>query len=102
MAHDSSRKTSLVKIGGSIGIAATFIALASFVMALFGFLAAMMLSPLALVMGLVGIVVSIAGAVMHPAHGDEETQPIAALFVCLMAIVGGLIQFQIWRALPPG
>lgn len=104
MAHTthSSRKSSLVKIAGALGIASTLIALATFLMGLFGFYAAFMLSPLALILGTLAIILTIVGVVMKMPDGDEETQPIAALFVGMMGVVGGLIQLQLWMHWPQG
>jgi|SRR4051794_25713643 FtsH-binding integral membrane protein len=90
----ASRQTSLVKIGGALGVAATFIALAVFLVACFGFDAVFMLSPLALVLAAVGFVLTVIGAVMRQHLGNEEAQPIAAVFVCLIGIVAGLIEMM--------
>ena len=86
-----------MKIGGALGIAAVFIALAAFVVAVFGFEAALMLSPLALVLSAVGMVLSVVGGVMHKHVGDEETQPIAASFVCLAGLVAGALELMFWK-----
>ena len=96
----SSRKSSLVKIGGSLGIAGSFISLLLFLFALFGFNAAFMLAILPVAFGGIGMVISIVGAVMNKHEGDAETQPISALFTCATAIIVGLIEMQIWITWP--
>jgi FtsH-binding integral membrane protein len=92
-----SRETSLVKVGGALGIAAVCIALAALVVAIFGFEAALMLSPLALILSAVGMVLSVIGGVRQKHVGDEETQPIAACFVCLAGLVAGALELMFWR-----
>jgi hypothetical protein len=95
--HQSSlgRRPSPVKIGGSLGIAASFIAMAVFLAGLFGFEAAFMLAPLALALAILGFVVTIVGGVMRKYDGNEETQPVAAFFVCVIGIVAALIEIYI-------
>jgi hypothetical protein len=96
MAHASRRGSSLVKIGGALGIAACFIGLAVFMIALFGFNAAFMLSPLPVILGVIGLVMAVIGGVVTQHLGEEETQPIAALFVCLTGIIIGMIEMHVW------
>jgi hypothetical protein len=98
--HSSTlpRRTTLVQVGGALGIAATFLALAVFVLALFGNLGALTLSPLPLILGGLGMVLTIIGAVLVPHGGDSDTQPLAALFTSLFGVVGGyfLVVFWTW------
>jgi hypothetical protein len=86
------RKPTPVKIGGSLGIAAVCICIAVLLAGLFGFDAAAMLAPLALALAIIGIIVTIIGGVMRPYAGAEETQPLAAFFVCVIGIVASLIE----------
>lgn len=94
-----SRRASAVKIGGAMGIAASFIGLGVFFVGLFGFNAVFMLSILPILLGGIGMVLSIVGATIHQPSGDEETQPISALFCCLAGLLFGLIELSIWCAL---
>jgi hypothetical protein len=89
------RRTSLVQIAGSLGIASTMIAMAVFLVALFGFSAVFILAPLAVAMGALGFILSIVGGVMRPYAGTEETQPVAALFVSLMGIVFAAVEMML-------
>ena len=98
--HSASSRTSLVKIGGSLGIAATLIALAILVAGCFQLDAVFMFSILPLALGLIGMVVTIVGEVTSPAHGDEDMQPAAAMFACLAGIVGGLAFMHVWMHWP--
>jgi hypothetical protein len=86
------RRPTPVKIGGSLGIAAVLIAMAVLLAGLFGFDAAAMLAPLALALAIIGFVVTIIGGVLRPYHGNEETQPLAAFFVCVIGIVAALLE----------
>jgi hypothetical protein len=92
----STRTSSLAKVGGALGIAATLQSLAIFVVALFGLNAAFMFSPIPVLFGIAGIIVTVCGGVVHTAPGHEETQPIAALFACLAGLVGGAIELMFW------
>src|SRR5262245_66101951 len=96
MAHGSRRGSSLVKIGGALGIAASFIGLAAFMSALPGFYAAFMLSPLPVILGVIGLVMTVVGGVVTTHLGEEETQPIAALFVCITGLIFGMIGMHLW------
>ena len=95
-----SRKNSLVKIGGAIGMAGSFIALGIFLFALLGFYAVFMLSVLPVALGTIGLVITIFDSVRHKYEGEAETQPISALFACATAIIVGLIMMQIWLTWP--
>jgi hypothetical protein len=92
----ASRKTSLTKAGGALGIAACFIALAIFLLALLGFNAAFIFSPLPVAFALLGMVLTVCGGVVKTAPGQEETQPVAALFVCLAGLVAGAMELLFW------
>ena len=98
--HSSSSRTSLVKVGGSLGIAATLISLAILVAACFHLDAVFMFSILPLGLGVIGLVLTIVGEVTHPAHGDEDSQPIAAVFTCVAGIIGGLLFMHVWAHWP--
>ena len=91
-----SRRTSLVKVGGALGIAASIIAIASFTVALFRLEAILMLSFVPLIFGTLGLVISIVGGVTSTHHGEDETHPISALFVCMFGIIGGALEFYAW------
>lgn len=90
------QRYSMVKVGGSLGISATCIALAVFVAGLFGLNAAFLLSPLAVGLGGIGLIVTIVGGVIGRHAGEEETQPISALFVCAVGLIGGLLELYAW------
>jgi hypothetical protein len=87
-------KASLVKIGGSLGIAGTCIAIGVFLLALFGLDAVFMFAPLAALFSMIGLILTIVGGVLHKHSGDEDTQPIAALFVCLMGLAAASLEWM--------
>lgn len=92
----TTRRGSMVKVGGALGIAGSCIALAVFVAACFRLDAALMFSPLPVLFGAVGAILSIVGAVTRTHSGDEETQPIAALFACAVSLLLGLFEMHVW------
>lgn len=99
MSHspDAARALSLVKLGGSLGIASAFIGLAIFLGAM-GFNGALVLSILPLLLGGIGMVVTVFGSVMHTPTGEDETAPIAAMFCCLFGLIFGAIEWYLWTA----
>jgi hypothetical protein len=94
-----SRRTSLVKVGGALGIAASLIAIAVFTVAMFRLEAILMLSFVPLLFGALGLVISIIGGVTSTHHGEDETHPISALFVCALGIIGGALELYVWMHL---
>ena len=94
-AHDPDNRTSLTKLGGSLGIAACCIGMAIFTLACFGFQAAFALSFIPLVMSLVGMVLAVIGGVRKEG-GVDETGPLASIFINLFGIVGGLLLMAVW------
>jgi hypothetical protein len=97
-APDAARALYLVKLGGSLGIASSFIGLAIFLAGMFGVSAVFMLSILPLALGGVGMVITIVGSMMHTPGGPDETAPIAAIFCCLFGVIFGAIEWYIWMA----
>lgn len=93
---DPDHRTSLTKLGGSLGIAACCIGMAIFTIACFGVHAAFALSFIPLVMSLVGMVLTVIGGVRKQG-GVDEAGPLAGIFVNLFGIVGGLLLVAVWR-----
>lgn len=88
---------SLVRLGGSLGIAATSISLAIFTLGCFGFTAAFKVLPIIpIVLSAPGMVLTIIGATIKKSAGDEDTQTMAAMFVNLVGFVGALLELAIW------
>ena len=87
--------SSLVRIGGALGIAASCIGLAIVLLACAGFNAAMYLSILPLILAGPGLVLTIIGGVMKD-RAVEDTHVLSALFVNIVGIIGGLFEVAVW------
>lgn len=87
----------LVRAGGALGIAGCSIGLVVFIGTCAGFDAAFYFSPIPLVMGAVALVLTIVGAMQQRTMALEDTHVLAAFFISLMALFGGLIEVATWR-----
>jgi hypothetical protein len=96
----ASRRTSLVQIGGSLGIAACIIGLAIFLTACAGFNAAFTLSLIPLALALPGLIITIVGGFTQKDMPIEDTAAIAAMFVTIAGTIGGLLEVAVWRGWP--
>jgi hypothetical protein len=83
--------SSLVWVGGALGIGACVIGLLLFVSACFGFDAAFKLSVLPTLMGAVGFILVVVGAFSDAGKRMENVQVLAALVVPLWGLLGGLV-----------
>jgi predicted histidine transporter YuiF (NhaC family) len=90
------RRTSLVQIGGGLGIAACVIGLLIFLAACMGFGAAFNLSLLPLAFGVIGLALTVIGAIAQKHHRIEDTHVLAAIFVSVFGLVGGLVEVAVW------
>ncbi len=90
------RRTSLVQVGGGLGIAGCVIGLLIFIAACGGFNAAFNLSLLPLAFGAIGLVLTVIGAITQKDARIEDTQVLAAMFVALFALLGGLVEVAVW------
>src|SRR5258708_4317320 len=89
---------SLLRVGGSLGIAAVSICLLIFVVGCFGFGAVFKVLPvIPLGLSLVGMVLSIIGATVRKSIADEDTHVLSAMFVNGLAIAGSLLELSIWQ-----
>ena len=88
---------SLLRVGGSLGIAAVSICLLIFTVGCFGFHAVFKVLPL-IPLGLsgVGMVLSIVGATVRKSIADEDTHVLSAMFVNGLAFAGSLLEISIW------
>jgi hypothetical protein len=92
---DPDNRTSLTRLGGSLGIAACCIGMAIFVIACFGYQAAFALSFLPVIMSGVGFVLSVLGGVFK--RGVDETGPLSGIFINLFGLLGGLLLMAVWQ-----
>ena len=95
-----ARKSALARVGGALGIAGCSVGLLVFFVACAGFDGVMPLSLIPVGLGAVGLVLSIVGGVMHKVEGLEDTHVLAAIFINIMAIAGGLFEMAAWRGWP--
>jgi hypothetical protein len=91
------RRTSLAQLGGGLGIAGCIIGILIFLGGCMGFGAAFYLSVLPLGFGVIGLVLTIIGALTQKNSGLADTQILAAIFVCLFSLVGGILEFAVWQ-----
>jgi hypothetical protein len=89
----------LVRTGGALGIAGSLIGVAIFLTACGGFDAVFSFSPIPFAMGIVGLLLLILGAVRRGVT-IEDSHVLAALFINVMAIVGGLLEMAVWKRWP--
>ena len=89
-----------MRAGGALAIAGSFIGLVCFMVACAGFSAIYYLSPLPVLLGAIGLILAIVGATRQKLHGVEDTQVLAALFVAIFSVVGGLVLMGTWLGWP--
>jgi hypothetical protein len=92
---DPDNRTSLTRLGGSLGIASCCIGMAIFMIACFGYQAAFALSFLPVIMSLAGLVLSVVGGVFK--RGVDEVGPLSGIFINLFGILGGLLLMAVWQ-----
>ncbi len=89
------RRTTLVQIGAGLGIAANCIGWLIFCLMCAGFGAAVYLSLLPVTLAAAGMLFTIIGANTQK-HADIDTHVLAAIFINLFGIVGGLLEMAAW------
>jgi hypothetical protein len=95
-AGTTSRRTPLAALGGGLSIGACCIGLLILFACCAGFNAALMLSVLPVIFGAIGFVLTIVGGVTQKGTRMEDTQILAAIFISVMAILGGLLEMSAW------
>ena len=95
----STGESTLLRVGGSLGIAGCIIGMAIFVAACAGFDAAMRFSPLSLTMGGVGLILSVMGS-LCPKSKNEVTHELASVAVNILSILGALVVMAAWLNWP--
>ena len=91
------RGTSLGQVAGALGVASSFIGLAIFFAACFGFGAAISLALIPFLLGLVGFVLILIAGFTGKTRGMEDTGVLAAIFVTLMGLIGGVVLLVAWQ-----
>ena len=93
----ASRRTPLAALGGGLGIGACIIGFIVLFASCAGYSAVLMLSLLPVIFGALGFILSIVGGVMQKDARIEDTQVLAAIFISLMGLLGGLLEMAAWR-----
>jgi hypothetical protein len=83
----------LISVGGVIGIGANVVGLAVLLAACFGLNGAFVFSWLVLVLGVAGLIITVVGGIVR--KPPEDTHVVAALFINVFAIVGGLLEVAV-------
>lgn len=99
MSHSSAlspRKTSLVRVGGALGIAATFIGLAIFLGACAGINAVLTLSILPLLLSAPGLALTFIGGNTQHDPNVPDTHVLASIFINIAGIAGALLLISAW------
>jgi hypothetical protein len=89
------RRSTLLQVGGGLGIAGFSIGILVMLATCFGFDAALALSLVPIAMGAVGFVLTIIAGV-RDAHA-EGPHVAAALFINVATVVGGFLEFTAWQ-----
>jgi hypothetical protein len=89
----------LIRSGGALGIAGSLIGVAIFLTACGGFDAVFSFSPIPLAMGVLGLLLLFFGAIRRGVT-IEDSHVLAALFINVMAIAGGLLEVAVWKRWP--
>jgi hypothetical protein len=95
-----SRGTSFVKVGGALGVAGAFIGIAIFVAGCFGFGAAFSLSMIPTLLGGLALALVIVGGLTEHPVGVEDTHALAAIFMSVAVLLGGLLLVCVWLGRP--
>ena len=92
-----SNRTSIVKVGGALGVAGTLIGFAIFVSACAGYGAVFALSPIPLILGSVGLLLTIVGGFFSQDVGLEDPQVVACYVINIAVIAGALAEMALWK-----
>ena len=92
--------SSLLRLGGALGIAACCVGLAVLVLGCLGVGQAMALSIIPVALSAPGLVISIVGAITQKRAITEDTSVLHALFVNLAGLIGGMLEMAVWREWP--
>lgn len=90
----------LVRFGGLLGILGSFVALLVLAAGCAGFDRALSGSVGAVGLGALGLAITLAGAFTQHRRIGEDTHVLQAIFACLLAVVGGLVEMALWMRWP--
>jgi|SRR3954447_9767707 len=87
----------MLRLGGSLGIAACAVGLAIMVAACAGFGKVVVMSLIPVALSIPGLVISIVGAVFQKKQITEDTHVMHALFANTVGLLGGLLEMAAWQ-----
>jgi len=99
-AYGLSTGSSLLRLGGGLGIAACVIGLLIFVTGCFGLGKVLVLSLIPVGLSVPGLIVTLVGAVKDKPLITEDTHVLQALFACVAGLLGGLVEMAAWLHWP--
>ena len=87
----------MAKIGGAMGVAATFIGFLIFMVGCAGFDAVFPFAILPLALSVIGLLLTIAGGLMGKTEGMEDPHVVASYFLNIASILGALLLISVWK-----
>lgn len=89
--------TSITKIGGALGVAASLIGFLIFMVGCAGFDAVFPFAILPLALSVIGLLLTIAGGLMGKTEGMEDPHVVASYFLNIASILGALLLISVWK-----
>lgn len=90
----------LVRTGGFLGIVGCLLGLGILLVGCAGYSAALKAAPVAIGLGALGILVTLIGAFFQHRRIGEDTHVLQALFACLLAVIGGVLELAMHMKWP--
>src|SRR5438477_6472820 len=90
----------MLRLGGSLGIAACAVGIAIMVAACAGYGKVVVMSLIPVALSVPGLVISIVGAVFQKKQISEDTHVMHALYANTVGLLGGLLEMAAWQNWP--
>ena len=87
----------MVRLGGSLGIAACAVGLVILIAACAGLNKVVVLSLVPVALSIPGLIISMVGAVIQKKQIAEDTHVLHALFANIAGLIGGLLEMAVWQ-----
>jgi hypothetical protein len=89
-----------VRFGGLLGIIGCVLGLGILFVGCAGYSVALKAAPGAIGLGALGIVIALLGALFQHRRIGEDTHVLQALFACLLAVLGGVLELAMYMKWP--